>query len=140
MQYTLRKITSFLSPVFSRIRIESYILPLYGKKTGQRKPILWHTLRSGKRKWNWHKTFRSNALLYFDHRYFGQSSTSLIPCGRVLESCVIYRRYILFNIHHAQGYPVNTARKLNVHKTFRRRPGRLLNVLSTFNLRPVSTR
>ena len=33
-------------------------------------------------------------------------------------------------------YPVDTARKLNVHKTFR---GRLLNVLCTFNLRPVST-
>ena len=29
--------------------------------------------------------------------------------------------------------------KLNVHKTFRRRPGRLLNVVCTFNLRPVST-
>ena len=27
---------------------------------------------------------------------------------------------------------------MNVHKTFRRRPGRLLNVLYTFNLRPVS--
>ena len=36
--------------------------------------------------------------------------------------------------------PVDTRRKLNVHKTFRRRPGRLLNVLCTFNLRPVSTR
>ena len=36
-------------------------------------------------------------------------------------------------------YPVNTGRKLNVHKIFRRRPGRLLNVLWTFNLRPVST-
>ena len=34
--------------------------------------------------------------------------------------------------------PVGTGRKLNVHKTFRRRPGRLLNVLCTFNLRPVS--
>ena len=34
---------------------------------------------------------------------------------------------------------VYTGRKLNVHKTFRRRPGRLLNVLCTFNLRPVST-
>ena len=29
---------------------------------------------------------------------------------------------------------------LNVHKTFRRRPGRLLNVLNTFNLHPVSRR
>ena len=35
--------------------------------------------------------------------------------------------------------PVDTGHKLNVHKTFRRRPGRLLNVLCPFNLRPVST-
>ena len=35
--------------------------------------------------------------------------------------------------------PVDTGRKLNAHKTFRRRPGPLLNVLCTFNLRPVST-
>ena len=36
------------------------------------------------------------------------------------------------------GFPVDTGRKLNVHKTFRRRPGRLLDVLFTFNLGPVS--
>ena len=36
--------------------------------------------------------------------------------------------------------PANTGRKLNMHKTFRRRPVRLLNVLCTFNLRPVSMR
>ena len=36
-------------------------------------------------------------------------------------------------------YPIDTGRKLNVHKTFRRRPGRLLNVLCKFSLRPVST-
>ena len=36
--------------------------------------------------------------------------------------------------------PVDTGRKLNVRKTFRRRPGHLLNVLCTlFNLCPVST-
>ena len=35
--------------------------------------------------------------------------------------------------------PVDTGRKLNVHKTFRKCPGRLLKVLFTFNLRPVST-
>ena len=35
-------------------------------------------------------------------------------------------------------YPLDTERKLNVHKTFRKRPGRLLSVLCTFNLRPVS--
>ena len=49
-------------------------------------------------------------------------------------------------IHHknvqvlaSEVYPVDTGRKLNVHKTFGGRPGRLLNVLCTFNLRPVST-
>ena len=35
--------------------------------------------------------------------------------------------------------PVDTGSNLNVHKTFRRRPGRLLKVLCAFNLRPVST-
>ena len=35
--------------------------------------------------------------------------------------------------------PVGTGRKLNVHKTFIRRPGRLRNVLCTINLRPSST-
>ena len=37
------------------------------------------------------------------------------------------------------NFPVDTGRKLNVYKTLRRRPGRLLNVLCAFNLRPVST-
>ena len=36
-------------------------------------------------------------------------------------------------------FHVYTEGKLNVHKTFRRCPRRLLNVLCTFNLRPVST-
>ena len=35
--------------------------------------------------------------------------------------------------------PVDTGRKLNVDKTFRRRPVRLLKLLCTFSLRPVST-
>ena len=38
------------------------------------------------------------------------------------------------------NYPAVTGRNLNVHKTFRRRPGRLLNVFCTFNLSPVSSR
>ena len=37
------------------------------------------------------------------------------------------------------GFPVDTGRKLNVHKLFRGRSGRLLNVLSTLNLRLLST-
>ena len=36
------------------------------------------------------------------------------------------------------SYPLETGRNLNVHKTFRRRPGRLLKVLCAFKLRPVS--
>ena len=43
------------------------------------------------------------------------------------------------HISFAWDFPVDAGRKLNVHKTFRRRPERLLNVLCTFNLRPVST-
>ena len=35
--------------------------------------------------------------------------------------------------------PADTGGKMNVRKTFRRRPGPLLNVLCTFNLRPVFT-
>ena len=34
-------------------------------------------------------------------------------------------------------YPLDTGRKLNVHKTFRKRPRLLLKVLCTFNVRPV---
>ena len=51
--------------------------------------------------------------------------TFLCPEGRVEDS---------FRFHN----PVDTGRKLNVHKTFRRCPRRLLNVLCAFNLRPVS--
>ena len=36
-------------------------------------------------------------------------------------------------------YPVDTGRTLDVHKTFRIRPGGLLNVLCTFSLRVEST-
>ena len=35
-------------------------------------------------------------------------------------------------------FPAGPGRRLNVHKMFRKRPGRLRNVLCTFFLRPVS--
>ena len=41
--------------------------------------------------------------------------------------------------HKGRGSLVGTGHKLIVHKTFRGRPGRLLNVWCTFILRPVST-
>ena len=40
---------------------------------------------------------------------------------------------------YARDNPVDTGRKFNVHKTVRRRPGRLLNLLCTLNLCLVST-
>ena len=49
------------------------------------------------------------------------------------------RSRVLQNKNLVEYIPEDTGRKLNVHKTFRRRLGRLLNVLYTFNLRPVST-
>ena len=42
-------------------------------------------------------------------------------------------------ISDRSSHPVDTGRKLNVHKTLRRRPGRQVNVLCTLNLRPVFT-
>ena len=36
------------------------------------------------------------------------------------------------------SFPVDTRRKMNVHNAFGRCPVRFLNVLCTFNLRPVS--
>ena len=50
-----------------------------------------------------------------------------------------YLRLIFFLLYRLWLLPVDTGRKLNVHKTFRRLPGRLLKALCTFNLRPVST-
>ena len=47
----------------------------------------------------------------------------------------------LFNVNQRKvkwDIPLDIGRKLNVHKTFRRGSRRLLNVLCTFNLRPLS--
>ena len=50
-------------------------------------------------------------------------------CTGFKNSIYVFTKYI----------PTDPGRKLNVYKTFRRRPGHLLNVSCTFNLRPVST-
>ena len=49
-----------------------------------------------------------------------------------------FRRYVRTNFEVFVIQSLDTGRKLNLHKTFRRLPERLLNVLCTFNLRPVS--
>ena len=46
---------------------------------------------------------------------------------------------MLFRKYSSEQNSVDTGRKLNVHKMFRRRRGCLLNVLCTFNLLPVPT-
>ena len=63
---------------------------------------------------------------------------------KVEDSCSLRKHEIpstnllLYSYFVVTLFPVDTGRKLNVHKTFKRRPGRLLNVLCTFNLRVVS--
>ena len=52
------------------------------------------------------------------------------------HKATLHHKSTLDNMH---SLTVDTRRRLNLHKTFRRRPGRLLNVLCTFSLRPVST-
>ena len=55
----------------------------------------------------------------------------------VNEFLLIYKK--VSSVKNNSYFPVDTGRKFNAHKTFRRSPGRLLNVLCTFNLRPAST-
>ena len=47
--------------------------------------------------------------------------------------------HVAFEIR-AETNPLDTGRKVNVHKTFRRRPGSRLNAICTFSVRPVSRR
>ena len=54
----------------------------------------------------------------------------------------VFKQFTLISIKNQRVLymkPVDTGRKLNVHKTFRRRPGRVLIILCWFNLGPVST-
>ena len=49
-----------------------------------------------------------------------------------------YSEIIIFALTHVLlNKPLDPGRKLNVHRTFKRRSGCLLNVLCTFNLRHV---
>ena len=60
-------------------------------------------------------------------------------CIDVIAEKVVYESNgVILWLAVAQD-PVDTGRKFNIHKTFRRRSGRLLNVLCTFDLRPVCT-
>ena len=61
---------------------------------------------------------------------------SLFLVGTLNSSCVV-----LVQSWQKLGNPrLDTGRKLNLHETFRRRPGHILNVFYTFNVCPVSSR
>ena len=62
-----------------------------------------------------------------------------IQCSMALTK-EVYQKTTVLKLRTSRGSitePVDTGCKLTVHKTFRRRSGRLLNILCTFNLRPV---
>ena len=56
----------------------------------------------------------------------------------ILWNIYNYTLITQFLIAESKKHPLGIGSNLNTHKTFRRCPGRLLNVLCTFNLRPVS--
>ena len=67
----------------------------------------------------------------------GSSAESSLKNENLLYFILLYLD--LSRITKIINCPVDTGCNLSVHKMFGRRPGRLLNVLRTFNLRPVST-
>ena len=75
----------------------------------------------------------------------GKIGTRKTPNTNIFTQCnpfkIVFHIISVLTVELLQHllYPVDPGCKLIVHKTFRRRPGRLLNVLCTFNLRPVST-
>ena len=69
--------------------------------------------------------------------YLGQVFLCLM--ARYLRYSETWCSFLNFTSANVIIYPVDTERKLNVHKMFRGRSERLLNVLCTFSLRSVST-
>ena len=96
------------------------------------------------------QTLVENGLKFPDH-FFSETSLSSCFCRKPSitifpdqttfdrlqnKFIAIIKRNAIWNVcHFSCFFPADTGRKLNVHKTFRRLPGRLLNVLCTFNLR-----
>ena len=81
--------------------------------------------------------FTLSQLLIFPRMLFNKIRK--YSCNKMMKGIWESHAFFLYHSTKIRSSPVDTGRKLNVHKTFRRRPGRLLNVLCSFNLRPVST-
>ena len=94
----------------------------------------------------WRNSFALSIILIFRIVYFEDTKPQAqLFCNFFVQEYFLHEKT---NVHSTRSrppkymtrsYPVDTGRKLSVHKTFRRRPERLLNVLCTFNLRPMST-
>lgn len=52
-----------------------------------------------------------------------------------MQKSYMFEAWCVFKMHHIIS--LDTGHTLIGHETLRRRPGRTLNVLGTFNLRPV---
>ena len=74
---------------------------------------------------------------YLSFQQLGSSAESSLKNENLLYFILLYLDLSL--ITKIINCPVDTGCNLNVHKMFRRRPWHLLNVLCTFNSRPVST-
>ena len=68
-------------------------------------------------------------ILEMDLQPQGHGCLSCVNCVLVCQMVIVCEMSALITIN-----PVDTGRKLNVHKTLRRRPGHLLNVLCTLNI------
>ena len=79
----------------------------------------------------WHRCFAVNFAKFLKNTIFLQNTPR-----RLLLTLTWYEKNKKL---WQNGNPVDTGRKLNKYKTFRRNPGRLLNILCSFNLSPVST-
>ena len=87
-----------------------------------------------------------NVRLFSDYYNHVQSVCFRIILVRIQSECGKIRiritpntdTFYAMHLSHSLKDPVDTGRKLNQHKKSRRRPGRLLNVLCTLNLRSVS--
>ena len=82
---------------------------------------------------------QSKQILHLFTKKWGRHKRKLYTSPHLTNTIYIYI-YIYMYIYILNiCQPVDTGSKSNVHKTFRRHPRGLLNVLCTFNLRPVST-
>ena len=88
--------------------------------------------RRKKIKCNQQTNIKLDLVIFFHQQIPSHRKISNVP-GQYSE--LIPRNVTDFTLN-----PVDTGRRLNVHKTLRRRPERLLKVLCTFNLLPVFTR